>query len=464
MAHQRNLEVLKQGVKVWNEWYSKTKEADFSTSDLRGADLSDADFCNTNFYKANLSKSQLRGANLRGADLRGADLTDADLSGADLWKAKLCNADICGAKLKNVNLNGADLFRANFSKADLQGAVFHHAHFTEANFNGADLRGADLSRCELRGASNLKTANLSQVNLFKANLHKAINLSKVNLSGAKLNGANLSEANLRNTILSGADLRGADLRSTDFGAAYLIEADLSGANLRGANLSGANLSGANLTRVVLVDVNIEQTILKGCQIYGLAAWNINGKPREQSNLVITRPDEPTITVDDIQVAQLIYLLLNNKNVRNVIDTVTSKAVLILGRFTNERKAVLDMISNALRMRNYLPIVFDFNGPQSRDITETVSTLAHMAKFIVADITDAKSIPQELMAIVPNLPSVPVQPLLLKSQREYGMFEHFKHYHWVLETYYYSDPDSLINSIQERLVLPAENWLTINKRK
>jgi hypothetical protein len=30
-------------------------------------------------------------------------------------------------------------------------------------------------------------------------------------------------------------------------------------------------------------------------------------------------------------------MLNNQKVRDVIDTITSKAVLILGRFTDERK-------------------------------------------------------------------------------------------------------------------------------
>src|SRR5207248_5742801 len=139
-----------------------------------------------------------------------------------------------------------------------------------------------------------------------------------------------------------------------------------------------------------------------------------------------------------KVAQFIYLLLNNKEIRDVIDTITSKVVLILGRFTHERKAILDALRDALRKQNYTPVLFDFEKPANRDITETVSTLAHLARFVLADITDAKSIPQELMTIVPNLPSVPVQPLLLTSQREYGMYEHFTKYPWVLPIYHYSD--------------------------
>src|ERR1700693_2962645 len=58
----------------------------------------------------------------------------------------------------------------------------------------------------------------------------------------------------------------------------------------------------------------------------------------------------------------IELLLNNPKIRDVIDTIAKKAVLILGRFTPERKAVLDDLREALRIHGYLPILFDFEKP------------------------------------------------------------------------------------------------------
>jgi hypothetical protein len=100
-------------------------------------------------------------------------------------------------------------------------------------------------------------------------------------------------------------------------------------------------------------------------------------------------------------------------------------------------------------------LFDFEKPASRDITETVTTLARLSRFIIADLTDPKSIPQELAFIVPHLPSVPVQPLLLSSQREYGMYEHFTKYPWVLPIYHFTDQESLLISLKENVIEPAK---------
>lgn len=167
-------------------------------------------------------------------------------------------------------------------------------------------------------------------------------------------------------------------------------------------------------------------------------------------------------MDDIEVAQFIYLLLNNDRVRKVIDAITSKVVLFRGRFTPERKSVLDALRGELRNRGYLPVVFDFEKPSSRDLTETVSTLAHMAKFVIADLTDAKSIPQELASIVPFLPSVPVQPILLSSNKEWSMYEHFPRYPWVLPTARYNTTAELLANLAEHVIGPPEQWLTLDE--
>ncbi len=351
--------------------------------------------------------------------------------------------DLSRANLSGANLSEANLFRANLDGADLSEADLNWTILSKANLSGVDLRGKDLWVTNLLGA-NLSRANLSGLARFPPSLREA-NLLEANLSNADLSRKNLSEtiltgANLSGTILTGANLSGANLSNQD---------------LSNKDLSGADLSGANLSKTTLVGTNLANTKLKDCTIYGIAVWDVQLNGAEQINLTITPVDQPTISVDNLKIAQFIYLLLNNAEIREVIDTITSKVVLILGRFSPVRKGVLDTLRDELRKRNYTPVLFDFEKPASRDLTETVSTLAHMARFVIADITDAKSIPQELMLIVPNLPSVPVQPLILNSQHEYSMFEHFTRFPWVLPVYQYRDQASLLQSLKENIIEPAE---------
>src|SRR5262249_27740331 len=145
--------------------------------------------------------------------------------------------------------------------------------------------------------------------------------------------------------------------------------------------------------------------LTGCRIYGVSAWGLNLEGAKQQSLIITKlaenEPEPEITVDNLEVAQFIYLLLHNEKIRDVIDTITSKVVLILGRFTQERNPILEALREKLRHRESLPILFDLENPTSRNTDETITLLARMARFVVADISDAKSVLQELRAIVPD---------------------------------------------------------------
>jgi hypothetical protein len=174
---------------------------------------------------------------------------------------------------------------------------------------------------------------------------------------------------------------------------------------------------------------------------------------KQHDLLITNKfhNKPTVTVDNIEVAQFIYLLLHNQKIRSVIDTITSKAVLILGRFTDERKAILDALREELRKRDYLPILFDFEKPRGRDSDETITLLARMAKFVIADISDAKSVLQELRAIVPDLPSVPVQPIILAIQEKPGMFDFYRNRPSFLTAHRYADQEQLLADLGEKAI-------------
>lgn len=234
-----------------------------------------------------------------------------------------------------------------------------------------------------------------------------------------------------------------------------IHLDLSGADLREADLFGADLRKANLSRTILIQTNFQQATLSGCRVYGISAWDLKLEGSTQENLVITRYDQPTITVDDLEVAQFIYLLLNNEKIHHVIDTIGNKAVLILGRFTPERKAILDAIRDVLRQNDYLPILFDFEKPVSRDFTSTMETLARLSRFIIADLSDPRCIPHELASVVPHLRPVPVQPILLASQSEYAMFGDYRAYPWVLATHRYTDQTDLLVAFKEKVIEPAE---------
>lgn len=209
--------------------------------------------------------------------------------------------------------------------------------------------------------------------------------------------------------------------------------------MTGANLTGADCSGAKLS---------------GCHVYGVSTWGLKLEGAEQSSLVITPEGEPEISVDGIDIAQFIYLLLSNRKIRDVIDSVTSKAVLVLGRFSPERKAILEAIRKHLRASGYVPIIFDFDGPESQDVNETVKTLAFMSGMVICDITDPRSTPQELQAFVEQR-AIPTATLIQNGQEPWGMLEGLRKYPWFLPTYTYQDISDVATVLRDRILPDAK---------
>ncbi len=137
------LEVLKQGVNVWNLWRKKY-------SNLR----------------PNLQSANLNGMHLEGVDFREANLSSAALQDCDLYKANLSAATAPAARLQRSDLSRALMLEANLRLAD----------FSEADLSGADLSGAVLAKCKLFGA------NLVATNFCGADLSEATGLTPQQMS------------------------------------------------------------------------------------------------------------------------------------------------------------------------------------------------------------------------------------------------------------------------------------------
>jgi uncharacterized protein YjbI with pentapeptide repeats len=269
----------------------------------------------------------------------------------------------------------------------------------------------------------------------------------------------LIAADFKDAILNGANLNNVDLQEVDFcrtslRGAKLIEANLFRADLFHADLTDANLSGSNLSYASLVEADLSKATLSNCRVYGTSAWNLTLVDTKQSNLVITRENEPQITVDYIEMAQFIYLLLNHQKLRDTINSVTEKGVLILGRFGGGGLEVLRQIAAKLRELRYLPIIFDFERPESRNYTEVIKTLVGLSRFVIVDLS-GPSVPQELYATVPNF-KIPFVPILEEGRREYAMFSDILEYPWVIKPLVkFTNIKTLIENLPSMIIEPAE---------
>lgn len=189
MANKEHLELLKQGVTIWNKWRKSNPEI----------------------------MPDLSNANLGGAILRKFNLTRDNLAEADLSKAELREARIGKSNLMKANLSGADLKRAFLNKANMSEAVLRKALLNRANLMVANLSYADMSMVDLSRA-NLSDANLSRANFDRANLSEAdlrgANLLKANISKARLFNTRISEENLDDAIYRPEQLFGMIIEKT----------------------------------------------------------------------------------------------------------------------------------------------------------------------------------------------------------------------------------------------------------
>jgi len=130
-------------------------------------------------------------------------------------------------------------------------------------------------------------------------------------------------------------------------------------------------------------------------------------------------------------------------------------VLLLGRFTEGRMVVLERLREKLHDLGYVPMVFNFDKPETKDFTETVRLLCNLSHFVIVDITNPRSTPLELQATVPDY-MVPFAPIIQQGEEPFAMGGDLLKFNWVLKPVIgYPSVDRLIEVLEDKIVRPAE---------
>ena len=195
MADQEQVDILRQGARVWNEW------------------------------RKNHPTTLI---NLTGAALEKTNLSHADLEDMDLLEIDLQEADLSHANLSSTNFSGANLFRADVYSADLSSAIFRQAYLPQVNFMAANLWRTNLSEAIINGANftdtqfgstNFGAMDLSDAKCLEKAFHRSgstIGVDTLKFSRGKvpesfMRGCGLSDWEIEQTKLYNPDLSNDDV-------------------------------------------------------------------------------------------------------------------------------------------------------------------------------------------------------------------------------------------------------------
>jgi len=153
--------------------------------------------------------------------------------------------------------------------------------------------------------------------------------------------------------------------------------------------------------------------------------------------------------------------IDGMNFGEIMSELSKRRVLILGRFTGRRLEVLKGIKAYLEKHSnrYIPELFTFRKPDSRDLIEAIIGFAAISRFVIADLSEPKSVQSELEPIVRYFQSVPVVPVINRTGKEYATLSSLLRFANVVKpTVRYRNLDDLIEKLQKEVVPLAEKKL------
>jgi uncharacterized protein YjbI with pentapeptide repeats len=337
---------------------------------------------------------------------------------------------------------------------------------------GKYLGGLDLSNCVLDDAeldrSDLRSADL------RGSSFKRTDLSLSNLGGAQCDGASFRDTKLfavyaggcsfTGSTFRGADLAEANLLQANFTDATFVNTDFERARLDRAVLKGTTIRACNLGHASFVDTRLDNTLIADCAAPYVNAKRIRiGVDVEQRQLFLGHTIRAVpgglysrrITANDLRMASFLGELEMPDCLTHLINAGNDYLVLILGRFSEEGRGVLQALERNVWSRGRIPLVFDFEGPTQRKLVDAVRFFACLSQFIIVDLSNPRSVPFELQAVVPQL-AIPLVPVIRRGNKPFAMLSDLtRTYPWVLPVFSYGSAKQIDRCFDDLLRLVGE---------
>ncbi|SMF15451.1 Uncharacterized low-complexity proteins [Alteromonadaceae bacterium Bs31] len=261
---------------------------------------------------------------------------------------------------------------------------------------------------QIKGRNKL---DMSGMHFYGTRIHSAF------AEGLNLSGSTFIDAQIEEGDFSRADFSHCTFKNTRFNKTIFTQ----------ASFSGASFVNCNLNRVNLTEARFDVKEICETVVYGISAWDLQlSEESKQSKLIIEKSyefysdfiarGELPLMVDDIELAQFVYYLSNHKKMRDTLNILNNRGVLLLGQFRDGGLERLYALREWLQARGYMPMIFDFTRPDSLSTNETIVTMAGLSKFVLADLA-GPSVPAELTEIFSSIK----RPLLAFGKHPYALF-------------------------------------------
>jgi uncharacterized protein YjbI with pentapeptide repeats len=220
------------------------------------------------------------------------------------------------------------------------------------------------------------------------------------------------------------------------------------------NLGGAKLSQCELSRALLINCNLAQAILTESRLDGTVFAGSKHEGIVTGNLALTPSDEAAILVDDLEMVHLMEALLREPRWRELIARSSLRVAVVIGRFPQWRRPHLDALREELRRSEYAPLAIDLERPVGPKLRSVIANLAHLARFVIADLAGSRAFAKELQPFSFTLRDLPIQIVMPEGEEPPELPGP-----WAVEPHRYRDTEHLIEIFDKEILQPLERRLT-----